>query len=450
MKRPALFALIALVLAVCAFLFFRGRQSAGHELNVWLTADVRGRLVPCGCFTGQFGGLTRVSTTLGEPDPKHALRLDAGDALEGPDDYHRIELGYIYKAFARMGYDAANLGHREARLSESDLRTLAAQSTVPLLSANLLDSASGAPLLKTHTVAKRGGWRIAIVGVMDEGISPEQLGSGLRVEKMSTTIGQLLPALKKDADFLVLLAFTNQERLRALAKEFPEFSLVLGGKVTEPAQQLVREGRTGIFYITNESKALGLLKLTLDAPGLASVISGEVMLVHNHIKEDPEIAKLADRYRDEIRATKLALDDPSRASADSVPGLRATPAYAGSEACTKCHVRAAEVWKKSRHAHAFDTLVQRKADADPNCIGCHTVGFEKAGGYRREFAATKLTDVGCESCHGPAGRHIERITAGDIEGGRLRKIGAADCVKCHHGEFSRPFVWAELWPEIQH
>ena len=447
MKRPALFCLIALLFAAALWMF-RGERVA-FPMRVFLTADIRGRLVPCGCFTGQFGGLTRIANHVGQPDKKNLL-LDAGDALEGPEDYHRIELGYIHTAFAKMGYDAANMGHREASLTAEALRDLGKKSPTPLLSANLVDAKTGAPVLKTHCVVKRGDWRIAVLGVLDEGIAPEQLGAGLRAEKMSTVIGQLLPALKKDADFFVLLAFTDQDRMRALAKEFPEFCLVLGGKVSQPSQDLAREGKTGIFYVTNESKALGQLELTLEAPGMATVVSGEVLLVHDHIEEDAQIARLATQYRDEIRKTKLALDDPAHANADSVPGVRSTPAYSGSESCTTCHAEAAGVWKKSGHAHAFQTLVNRGADADPNCIGCHAVGFEKPGGYRREYGAKKLTDVGCESCHGPASRHIERITAGDMEGARMRKVGAADCMKCHHGEFSRPFVWEEFWPRVRH
>ena len=449
MKRRLLVIIAALALVAAAFFALRGNPSSGYELKVFLTADARGRLVPCGCFTGQFGGLTRVSTVLGAPD-SGSLRLDAGDALEGPDDYHRMELAYIHRAFAQMGYSAANLGHREARLSANELRQLAQSSGVPLLSANLLDAQSGIPVGKTHTIVRRGGWRIAVAGVLDEAIPDGELGAGLRVEKMSTAIGQLLPALKKEADFLVLLAFTNQERLAGLAREFPEFTAVLGGKVTQPSQQPDREGRTTILYVTNESKALGTLRLRLDAPGNATLLGGDVMLVHHQIAEDREIEKFAVAYREEIRRAKLALDDPTRAADDAVPGVRTAPAFAGSEACTTCHAAAADVWKKSSHSHAFKTLVARKADADPNCIGCHTVGFQKPGGYRREFGTSKLTDVGCESCHGPASRHIERVQAGDLEGGRMRKLGAADCVKCHHGEFSRPFEWEAFWPLIKH
>jgi len=159
---------------------------------------------------------------------------------------------------------------------------------------------------------------------------------------------------------------------------------------------------------------------------------------------------LLDAYRRETRAAKLDLDNPARALAGRVPGVRSASDFAGTETCLTCHTSAAVAWKASGHAHAFDALVERGADADPSCIACHTVGFGAAGGYRREFAATKLTQVGCESCHGPGGRHVAERRAGGATTFEFRPLGPGDCQKCHHGEFSRPFDFEKFWPNIRH
>ena len=111
---------------------------------------------------------------------------------------------------------------------------------------------------------------------------------------------------------------------------------------------------------------------------------------------------------------------------------------------------AAKAWQDSGHARAFATLVSFKADADPNCIACHTVGFGTASGYRREFGETKLVDVGCESCHGPGSQHVEQRRAGAEVTARFHPTGAGDCRKCHHGEFSRPFEYDKFWPLVAH
>ena len=44
---------------------------------------------------------------------------------------------------------------------------------------------------------------------------------------------------------------------------------------------------------------------------------------------------------------------------------RATATYVGSVACSGCHPFAAEKWATTEHSHAFDILVERKADQSP-------------------------------------------------------------------------------------
>jgi nitrate/TMAO reductase-like tetraheme cytochrome c subunit len=93
--------------------------------------------------------------------------------------------------------------------------------------------------------------------------------------------------------------------------------------------------------------------------------------------------------------------------------------------------------------------VEKQSKADPKCIGCHTVGFGTATGYRREFGAAKLADVGCESCHGPGSLHIRQRQGDASVNFTFRPLAAGDCIRCHYGEFSRPFVWDQMWPLIR-
>jgi hypothetical protein len=285
---------------------------------------------------------------------------------------------------------------------------------------------------------------------MDPRIAPDALGEGLAVERIETTLGRLLPSLKNQTDMIVLLAFADEAMLASLARDFYELDVILGGKVSQPAQKLLQENQSLILYTTNQSRALGILELTLHGAGKVAARGGEVVLVHDHIAEDPNIRALAVAYREEIRHTALAIDDPATLQADMVPGVKSAASYIGTQSCVGCHATAAKVWTHSGHAQAFATLVQQKADADPNCVACHTVGFGTPSGYRRAFSATKLTDVGCESCHGPGGQHVAQRSAGGEITARLRPLGAGDCQKCHHGEFSRPFGYDEFWSHIKH
>lgn len=441
--------LLLLLCGVLALAACKPKKPAAFDLHIAFTCDVRGRLVPCGCFTGQMGGLTRVATAV-EGLPGNALKVDVGDAIEGAEDFQRLKYSRVLQAFAQMGYEAANLGHREAQLGAVALREIAAKAPVPLLSANLMDKASGAPLLPGYRVVKRGAWKIALVGVMDSGISSEALGEGLAIESMETALSRLLPELKAKADFIVLLAFADEEALRRLARTYYELDVILGGKVSQPAQQLVRENESLILYTTNESRALGTLRVALTAPGKVTPTEGEVQLMHEFIPQSQAIRGLATEYREAVRGAKLGIDDPQAQHRDAVPGVRMAATFIGTEACVACHPSATKKWHDTGHARAFATLRNLRADADPDCIGCHVVGFGQASGYRREFAATKLVDVGCESCHGPGSLHVEQKRNGLTGADNFRALGAGDCQKCHHGEFSRPFDWDKFWPLVKH
>ena len=450
MKRWIFAALALAVVGMGAWFFTRKTAAvAPQNLALIFTCDVRGRLVPCGCFTGQLGGLTRVATMIGLGSPADELRVDVGDAIEGPADYDQIEYRYIQQAFAKMGYEALNVGHREAALSAAQLREIKARAPVPMLSANLLDKATGKPIFDAYRIVKRGPWRIALVGVLDPRAG-DGLGDGLAIEKMETTLGSLLPKLKTEADFIVLLAFTDEAGQVELARQFYELDAILGGKVAQPSQKLARENRSLILATTNQSRALGTLRVSLEARSKMKAHDGEILLVTDQIPQHPEIAALATAYRDEVRGAKLAIDDPASLQGDRVPGVKTTASYVGTQACVSCHASAAKTWHDSGHARAFATLVARGADADPNCIGCHTVGFGAPSGYRREFKRERLVDVGCESCHGPGSQHVAERTAGGDATFHFRKVGSGDCQKCHHGEFSRPFDFEKFWPLVRH
>lgn len=470
MKRFVLIAIIFAVLAAGAWLplkKIRSSSSGGAEtttpLVIHFTGDVTGRLEPCGCFTGQYGGLTRLSIWLQETSnasDDQTLNVDVGDALAGDEDYHLHQHRYLTQAFERMNFAALNIGAREASLNLEQLRTLVTDSAVPLVSANLFAVDSGESVTPPLQIVERAGRRIAIIGVVDPKSVAERLGDGLRIEAMDTALSNLLPAIETEKpDLVVLLAFTDEGGMRELAKRFYEFDVILGGDVPQPAQDLIRENDSLISYTTNQARAVG--RLILPPVGAEEAEPGfEMTLLHDGIPQSRDLIELSKSYRDFLRDTPLAVDslhDGDQADNDPnrIPGTASPFSYVGSEACTGCHQQAHEVWAKSGHGHAFETLKTKGAEADPNCIRCHTVGFGESSGYRREFDGQRLASVGCESCHGPGSEHVSQRSQALADSAfevsfKFRKLGEADCTSCHYGEFSRPFVWKRFWPLVEH
>lgn len=114
--------------------------------------------------------------------------------------------------------------------------------------------------------------------------------------------------------------------------------------------------------------------------------------------------------RDAIKAFDVAAGEANvKAAANKavVPPAKGQPGYVGNETCSDCHQEAVDFWKTTRHAHAWETLVERGQQFDYDCIGCHVTGWERPGGSNLAHNDT-LRDVGCETCHGPGSIHAAK------------------------------------------
>ncbi|MEK7732139.1 MAG: cytochrome c family protein [Planctomycetota bacterium] len=157
------------------------------------------------------------------------------------------------------------------------------------------------------------------------------------------------------------------------------------------------------------------------------------------------------------------LMETTAAIGSAVFGQTAGFEYIGSTKCKKCHLPQYKDWEKLRHGTALETLKPgNKAEAktkhkldpakdytkDATCVGCHTVGLGKPGGYQipaDEEAAKKvkhLEGVGCEMCHGPASKYNEiheeimkskrKYKVDELYAAGMLKTDKAVCLTCHN------------------
>jgi peroxiredoxin len=117
--------------------------------------------------------------------------------------------------------------------------------------------------------------------------------------------------------------------------------------------------------------------------------------------------------------------------------------YSGADFCQACHRGQHATWALTTHAYAFETLVEHGVDRDPECLPCHTVGWNQPGGYSLERPATFLEGVQCENCHGRGGPHQSPDFAAEVGYEKA-------CLGCHNEEHSLNFSFAERLPLISH
>ena len=109
------------------------------------------------------------------------------------------------------------------------------------------------------------------------------------------------------------------------------------------------------------------------------------------------------------------------------------PAYVGERRCKVCHLATFKAWEETAHAHAFQTLKEDERK-NPICIACHTTGYG-AGGYESRETVVDLTNIQCESCHGPGSLYSRSSVMRNRERSEelgLVKIEPATCTRCHN------------------
>ncbi len=77
-----------------------------------------------------------------------------------------------------------------------------------------------------------------------------------------------------------------------------------------------------------------------------------------------------------------------------------------SDTCMECHQDQYDFWLSTAHSRSFETLQELDSTLDVECLGCHTSGYNKPGGYYDPRIPAPIGPVGCYECHYTTSRHI--------------------------------------------
>ncbi|MEO8701617.1 MAG: multiheme c-type cytochrome [Kofleriaceae bacterium] len=177
-----------------------------------------------------------------------------------------------------------------------------------------------------------------------------------------------------------------------------------------------------------------LEKQPLVIPAAGSYFTFEQIRVNKKLACEPAVnARVTEYYRAAGEANAKA------AAALKIPApAKGKPGYAGGAGCEDCHADAAAFWKKTVHAGAWKTLVDRGQQFDYDCVGCHVTGWQQPGGSNLAFNEP-LRDVQCEVCHGPSTIHVAK--GGEEKPFATIRMPAAElcATQCHTKEHSDTF-----------
>ncbi len=421
------------------------RETAGDDdppprsVLLFYSGDTRGVLEPCGCTSGQLGGVVHRDSFLARaraarPD---ALVLDHGGLVDEPGRQPSMKFGVSLDAMRTMDYAVVNVGKGDLLQGVDSLVETAGASGLVFVSANVR-IAGREPPFRAYRVVRAGDVSVAILGVL----SPESgrgLGAGgyLVLEDPATALAPAIRQAREEAAVLVLLAHAGAEEAAAIAEACPDLAVVIhGGEEDEPSEP-VRVGRTLVVSAGSKGRHLGRIEIPLDEAGQPGEAAHEAIPMDEGTGESARMKDLLAAYQVRLREERILETRPR--------GEHPRGKYAGSAACQDCHEREYGIWRGTAHSHAYETLEREKHDWDPECAVCHSTGFAWESGFLSPSATPALGGVGCESCHGPGEEHAAR--GGEVP---TEPVAATTCRTCHTATQTPHFDYRTFFEKIAH
>ena len=225
--RSLFIALLTLSMAACV-----SGPAVRDEVTISIigTNDVHGALVA----DDQVGGLVTVSAYVDAlrraraADGGAVLLIDAGDMWQGTLESNLGEGAAVVEAYNAMGVTAAAIGNHEFDFGpegqnaipieagedpRGNLKRRASEAQFPLLTANLIDTSTGAPVdwenVRPSVMVEAAGIKVGIVGVMTANALTTTIAAnvtGLEIAPLAETITTVARQLRDDGAVLVIVA----------------------------------------------------------------------------------------------------------------------------------------------------------------------------------------------------------------------------------------------------
>lgn len=279
------------------------KKDASTKLVILHTNDTHSNIEPFSSAHPKFpnlGGVAKRATLINQirSEEANVLLLDAGDIFQGTPYFNKYKGVLEMKVMNEMKYDVVTLGNHDFDIGISGYVQAKKHAAFKVVNCNYqLDKTALKELVTPHTVIKRGGLKIGIVGV---GIDL----NGLIASEVAQQIPYLDPidAVQKEVtllrskgcDYIICLShlgfdYPNENKVsdKVLAQNTTGIDLIIGGHThTFLGSAIAVKNKSGENTLINQVGYAGLFLGRIDVTfqkGIKSETSSAAISVQHNL-----------------------------------------------------------------------------------------------------------------------------------------------------------------------
>jgi 5'-nucleotidase / UDP-sugar diphosphatase len=253
---------------------------------------------------GEVGGFASLETAINrirtERGAEQVLLVDGGDTFADDLLGNLTEGEAVIRLMNRLGYQFMSLGNHDFDYGVERTRQLDEIAQFPIRGANVIDEATGEPVLGDPSIQfQAGGVRVGMIALgyhnTHQTSSPKNV-KGLRFTSGIDAVRHYLPELRRQVDIVVLLSHQGTAMDRILAREVEGVDVIIGAHSHDEISEEKIAG-TWIVQAVSDAAVLGDTIIT--------VKDGQVVRVENNLHTlytdvyppDAEVAALVEQLR---------------------------------------------------------------------------------------------------------------------------------------------------------
>jgi|GEM_PF-5872271 len=367
--------------------------------------------------------------------------VDAGDLFGDRNKNQQFQTEFLAEMTAELGYDAIGLGERDLNYGLPFLLEMVEKFSLPFTNANVRLAGSGELILPEYLIVEKAGLKIAIVSVLDPQdkiITMSAEEDAFEVADPVAVMRDLVPRLHEEAGTILLLSHLGEQKTEQLVKEVNGIDMAVIGHTSRNinAERVIND--TAVFASAFEGRYIGRANLFIDnEDGRVMAIDVGITSLNDEVADDEGMLARVEQFKEDLVEFKTAkrAEYPRTMGSDK-------ETFLGDRACMACHEDAWKVYLDSPHRSAFATIRNKGQSFEPECLSCHTTGYQYKNGYSDDPPFNKLANVQCEACHGYGTEHARD--------GKWAAQAKDSCTMCHDQKNSPDFDYATYWEKVKH